>query len=117
MSSRAEKRASAKGTCRLDIELSPAATASGRTPKPADAASCPLRHRLCVDYLRQVRELSDDLADRIEQRYCNGAYPACSRHVAASSGSMRRSFDLAPWADLSTLGAGRAGALKQADRA
>ncbi len=115
MLSFAERRRRPRGVCNLVIDPSP--NDSRRNARqPAETSLCPLRYRLCEDYLRQVRELSANLADRIEESYCNAAYPACSRHLAASSGTMQRSFDLAPWTDLSTLGRRRDEPVTSTDR-
>jgi hypothetical protein len=61
---------------------------------------CPYyRKHPCSAYLEDTREISEQLADRIEDHYCNGDYRTCSRYKAAEEGTLSSRQDLAPWSE------------------
>ncbi|MFP4138944.1 MAG: hypothetical protein ACOCZU_04355 [Planctomycetota bacterium] len=65
------------------------------------SALCPYRtQHACSTYIEAAGEISDSLAERIEDHYCNGDYHSCSRYQAARNGTLVSEPDLAPWSDI-----------------
>lgn len=65
------------------------------------SAMCPYRKKHpCSEYIETAAEISASLAERIEDHYCCGDYPSCSRYQAARQGSLISEPDLAPWTDI-----------------